>query len=120
MTTPAEKMASVPSDQVPDAWKKALEQPVPDITIPARDSNDPALLAAWYDAFGAAEHYRKVRLAHCREIVRAKAALNGEKLTVDRTDDLGRLHPAYLLFLEENLRGRTLWEQEKLKQGRGG
>jgi hypothetical protein len=32
-------------------------------------------------------------------------------------DDLARVHPSYLEYLERHLRGRTLWEQAFLSSG---
>ena len=74
-------------------------------------------LAAWYSGFAYAESYRKVVLAACREVVRAGAVLSGQKVTEARLDDLARVHPSYLEYLEVHLRGRTRWEQAFLAQG---
>jgi hypothetical protein len=78
------------------------------------DENDPASLESWFGPFGHAEHLRKVVLASCREAVRAKYALAGEKITVDRTDDLARLSDKYVSYLIETLNGRRLRERNVL------
>lgn len=83
-------------------------------SIPECDWTDPAQLEAWYGNFGWCEHYRKIVLANCREIVRATTGVD-TKLTVDRTDDLARTHPAYLDFLAIHLQGRNLREREARK-----
>lgn len=83
-------------------------------TIPDCDPSDPAQLEAWYGNFGWCEHYRKIVLANCREIVRATVGVE-TKLTVDRVDDLARTHPAYLTFLATHLDGRHLREVEVRK-----
>jgi hypothetical protein len=88
-----------------------------DIEIPVRDTEDYATLAAWYSGFAFFESFRKVQLAQCKELVRGKASLAGEKITESRIDDLARLHPLYLDFLTSHLKGRTMWEYEFLSQG---
>jgi hypothetical protein len=110
-------------EKLPDAWKpgqrpekKALTADnlgnwLGDDDVPVCETTDPGQLEAWYGPYGFFEHYRKIVLANCREIVRATAALQGQKITVDRTDDLGRLHANYLSFLTEHLKGRQLREQ---------
>lgn len=80
-------------------------------SIPTREPT-PEALAAWYSGFSFAEHYRKVVLAGCKEALRAQAALDGEKLTEARLDDLARIHPSYLGYLAFHLDGRTQWEAE--------
>ena len=79
---------------------------------PDRESDDYAVLAAWYSGFAYAEHYRKVVQAQCRELVRGTYATKGEKITEARLDDLARLHPIYLDYLARHLAGRTKWEAE--------
>ena len=69
--------------------------------------------------WGITDIYRKVLQANCREVIRAKYALGGEKITETRLDDLSRLHPAYLEYLATHLAGRTLFERERIKQGEG-
>lgn len=81
--------------------------------LPTFDATNPAELEAMYGNFGFCEHWRKVVLANCREIIRATVGTE-QKLTVDRTDDLARLHPNYLDFLREHLDGRRLREQNVL------
>ncbi len=85
--------------------------------IPEPDFEDYACLAAWYSGFSWAEQYRKVVLAGCREVVRAGAVLSGQKVSESRLDDLSRVHPAYLAYLEKHLRGRTKWEEAFLSRG---
>jgi hypothetical protein len=92
---------------------------IADILIPERSSVDPAELAAWYSGFAFVEHFRKVVLAQCRELVRAQAAVDGVKYSEAKIDDLARLHPTYLRFLENHLTGRQSWETEVLKRGIG-
>ena len=79
---------------------------------PDRESDDYAVLAAWYSGFAYAEHYRKVVQPQCRELVRGTYATKGEKITEARLDDLARLHPIYLDYLARHLAGRTKWEAE--------
>lgn len=102
--------------ELPESWKPQA-QTLAEITIPLRASDDPAVLAAWYGPFGFFDHYRKVRLALCTELERAKVE---GKTTETRLDLLARLHPAYLSFLEEHLRGRSLYEQDVFMRGIGG
>lgn len=80
--------------------------------VPERESDDIAVLAAWYSGFAYAEHYRKVVLAQCKEIVRADYAARDKKVTEERLKDLARTHPIYLDYLATHLHGRTLWERE--------
>lgn len=87
------------------------------LTVEDRESDDPAVLAAFYSGFAYAEHYRKVVLSQCREIVRAKHELAGKRITEARLDDLARTHPIYLEYLEKHLRGRILWEEEVKREG---
>ena len=96
---------------------------------PERETDDYPTLAAWYrGAFSWAEHYRKVVLAQCRELIRAQNALElaaersptdkpPKPLTEARIDDLARTHPLYLQFLETHLRGRADFEAAFLAQG---
>lgn len=84
------------------------------VDVPLCDTTDAAALEAWYGNFGFAEHWRKVVLASCREIIRAQAALTETKLSEARIDDLARTHQLYLSFLAEHLDGRRLREQNVL------
>lgn len=84
---------------------------------PERESDEYAVLVAWYSGFAYAEHYRKVVLAQCREILRAVFSANGEKVTEARLEDMSRTHPLYLDYLARHLRGRTLYEREFLNRG---
>ena len=83
--------------------------------FPGCDTSDPASLEAYYGNFGFAEHIRKVVLANCREIERAKAIARAEKVSEARLDDLCRLNSAYVQFLIEHLAGRTLRERNVLQ-----
>lgn len=106
--------------ELPESWREPEPAPVPDvITAPTWNANDPAQLAAWFGNFGMWEHWRKVVLSSCVEVLRAKS-VDGPKLTEARLDDLSRIHPAYLEFLTDGLAGRTLYEAEVQKRGFGG
>ena len=76
--------------------------------IPLCDTSNPADLEAWFGNFGYADHFRKVVLANCKEIIRAKAT---EKVTEARIDDLARISDFYVDFLIQCLDGRRLREQ---------
>lgn len=78
---------------------------------PLPDELAPEILSALYGNFGFCEHWRKVTLASCREIERAKAATAETKVSESRLDDLARLHPNYLAFLTKHLEGRILFER---------
>jgi hypothetical protein len=84
------------------------------VDVPLCENTDPAALEAWYGNFGFAEHWRKVILANCREMIRAQAALTEIKLSEARIDDLARTHALYISFLTEHLDGRRLREQNVL------
>jgi hypothetical protein len=90
-----------------------------EVVIPDPESADPAELAAWYSGFAYSEHYRKVVLSACRELIRAGASLTNQRLTEARMEDLSRVHPSYLDFLTRHLSGRVAWEREHLRQGFG-
>jgi hypothetical protein len=106
--------------ELPESWKPQAPAEAPIVAIPDRETDTPEELAAWFSGYSMFEMYRKVLLANCRELVRARFAVNGEKITEARLDDLGRLEPAYLNYLERGLHGRILWEAEYLKRGIGG
>lgn len=80
--------------------------------IPAIDMDDPGMVEAWFapGSYSHYEHYRKVVLAQCKELIRAKAATNSEKLSETRIDDLSRLHDNYLTYLADSLEGRSIRE----------
>lgn len=82
--------------------------------LPDFDFNDPAQLEALFGNFGFSDHWRKIVLANCREIERAKAATTEGKVTEARLDDLARLHPSYIDFITEHLDGRALRERNVL------
>jgi len=80
--------------------------------LPAIDTTNPADLEAWFGNFGFFDHFRKIVLSNCQEIVRASAALQNTKLTEARIDALAHTHGLYLDFLAEGLHGRR--ERERL------
>lgn len=82
------------------------------VNLPKCDINDPGDLAAWYGNYGYDEKFRKVRLANCRELVRARAALLEATISEARIDDLARQESIYLDYLAENLNGRRIYEAE--------
>lgn len=82
--------------------------------LPSCETTDPAALEAWYGNYSFFDHWRKVVLANCEEIVRADYVLREEKITETRITSLARLHPNYLDFLAEHLDGRRLREQNVL------
>lgn len=90
-----------------------------DIEIPDPPMEDPAELAAFFSGFAFSEHWRKVVLAQCEELIRAKFTATDTKITETRIQALARLHPGYLTFLDQNLQGRVCWEREVIKQGIG-
>lgn len=123
MTTPAEKMASVPSEQVPEAWIVKGPPVLPKVDpldLPSCDTSDPAMLAAFYGPFGWAEHLRKIVLANTREMIRAQYIQTETKVTESRLDDLAHKHGVYAAWITTNLHGRRLYEAEVLKRGLGG
>ena len=85
--------------------------------VPSRESDAYEVLCAWYSGFAYAEHYRKVVLAHCTEILRAGASLQDQRVTEPRLDDLARVHPLYLEYLARHLQGRILYERGFLDRG---
>lgn len=76
--------------------------------IPLCDVTDPADLEAWFGPFGYADHFRKVVLSNCAEIIRARTT---EKLTEARLSDLSHTDEFYVDFLIQCLNGRRLREQ---------
>lgn len=108
--------------ELPESWQPPPAPEVPDVVkAPTWDASDPAQLYAWFGPFGLWESWRKVVLSSCTEVIRAQHALAGGKPPTEaRLDDLSRLHGAYLEFLADGLIGRTLYEREIIKQGRGG
>ena len=85
--------------------------PLDPARIPRCDTSDPASLEAWYGPFGWADHFRKMVLANCGEMIRAAAAVEGAKISETRINDLAHTHELYLDFLLQSLHGRTLREQ---------
>lgn len=83
-----------------------------EFTPPVCDTNNPADLEAWFGMWGYADHYRKIVLASCREVIRASSTLGGQKLSEARIDDLARLHENYIGFLADCLNGRRLREEQ--------
>jgi hypothetical protein len=92
---------------------------VGNVDVPEPD-DDPARLAALYSGFAMYDVWRRVVLAACRELIRASAAMAGQKLTEARIEDMSYVHPSFLQFMETHLRGRTMWEAEVQKGGIGG
>ena len=92
---------------------------IADLEVPDPDLTDPAILASFYSGFAFYEHWRKVVLAQCEELVRAKFAAQDVKITETRIQSLARLHAGYLGFLETHLHGRISWEREVQKKGFG-
>ena len=54
---------------------------------------------------------RKIVLASCKEVERAKAVASGEKVSEARLDDLARVSDVYVSFIVSNLEGRTKRER---------
>jgi hypothetical protein len=78
------------------------------IILPVCDTSDPASLEAFFGNYGYADHFRKVVLSNCAEIIRAEAT---EKISEARIDQLAHIHPLYVDFLIQSLNGRRLREQ---------
>lgn len=85
--------------------------------IPTCDTSNPADLEAWFGNYGYADHFRRVVLASCREVARAKAT---EKITEAKLDDLAHTSDVYVDFLIQCLQGRQLREQNVLDSQRHG
>ncbi len=85
--------------------------------IPGCDMTNPASLEAWYGNFSFFEPFRKVVLAQCKEIERAKAT-GEKKVTEARLEDLARVSDVYVQFLVDHLRGRELREKNVLDSNR--
>lgn len=81
------------------------------LEIPSIDETDPAQVEAFFGNFGHWEHWRKVVLANCAELERAKAVGITPKVTEDRLKNLARIHPNYVQFLTDGLLGRILRER---------
>lgn len=81
------------------------------VTVPGYNPNDPAHLEALYGNFGLFEHWRKVVLSDCKEMIRAQMLEEEVKPTDKRLDDLGHIHPIYVEFLTQGLQGRIKREQ---------
>ena len=90
-----------------------LASPVGEVVaeIPGCNLADPADLEAHFGNFGFFEHLRKIVLANCREIERAKALERTEKVSEARLDDLSRVSDTYVAFIIDNLEGRRRREQ---------
>lgn len=89
---------------------------------PIFDTTNPGDLEAFYSGYGASfcEHWRKVTLSNCKEIVRASSTLAGLKLSEARIDDLARLHDKYLSYLATHLDGRRAREDNVRQSLRNG
>ncbi len=81
-----------------------------EVEVPEPD-DDPAVLAAFYSGYAMYDVYRRVVLATCKELIRARASFAGHKITEARIDDLAHQHPAFLGFMEVHLKGRVKWER---------
>lgn len=90
------------------------------IDVPLFDVNDPAEMEAWFGNFGHGEHYRKVVLENCAEMVRADYELREEKITEARITILKRVHPSYLAYLTDSLHGRIARERNAIESLRHG
>ena len=88
--------------------------------IPAIDLTNPAEVEAFYGNFSFCDHWRKVVLSNCKEIVRAKYELAGVKITESRIEDLARTHDIYMDFLIDGLKGRTVREDNVFQSLRVG
>ena len=80
--------------------------------MPLCDTENPAALEAWFGPGGYDEKLRKILLANCKEIVRARHTVAEAKISETRIDDLAHLHDSYLDFVIGNLNGRRLREEE--------
>lgn len=89
-----------------------------DLPFAEPESDAPEVLAAWHSGFAYAETYRKVTLAHCRELERAKAAAAETKVSEARLDDLALTNPLYLAYLARQLQGRVKYEA-MIREGMG-
>lgn len=106
--------------ELPESWRKpAPPAPVKRVDLPECNMTDPAQLFAFYGAFGYGDHLRKILLANCAEIVRAHYALDGERISEARIEQLARVHPNYVEWIVKNLKGRVLYEAEVMKRGIG-
>lgn len=84
--------------------------------VPPVDFSDVASVESWYGPFGFFENFRKIVLANCRELERAKALVRNEKpLSNERADDLARQSDTYVSFIVEHLKGRQLREKNALQ-----
>jgi hypothetical protein len=79
------------------------------LDLPRCDLQDPAALEAFFGRNALAQHWRKVVLAHCRELERGKAAVASTKTTEARLDDLARQHDFYLEYLGFMVIGATAY-----------
>lgn len=81
--------------------------------MPLVNLDNPAEVEALFGNFGLADHFRKVILATCAELIRAGAAVTEPpvKITESRVDDLAHTHEKYIDFLLLCLNGRRQREQ---------
>ncbi len=84
--------------------------------IPACDVSDPAQLESFFGPFGHWEHWRKVVLANCYEIERAK----NPKASESRLKELARVNGNYIGFLRDGLFGRMARERNVRSSLQGG
>jgi hypothetical protein len=108
---------SVRSNPFVPAWQREAESRAGvealDLLHAERDKvvGELAPLRAIYGAFGVADHLRKIELARTRQIVQARAVLDGKKVTQDDLDMMARLHNDYVGYIAEMTTGRTRWVQ---------
>jgi hypothetical protein len=90
------------------------------IDIPDWSEEDPASLESWFGPGGFVEPLRKIVLSNCRELERAKALVEGVKITESRLDDLAHVHPNYVQFIIDGLGGRKARENNVIQTMRAG
>lgn len=88
--------------------------------VPKIDFDSVVSLESWFGSFGFFDYYRKVVLENCKEIVRATAAMDKQRMSEKRIDALAHTHGIYLDFLAEGLRGRIAYKNEMNKVMSGG
>lgn len=93
-----------------------------ELPFPRCDLSNPAELDAWFGRSQLWAHVRKIVLAKCRQLERAKCEVANEKYTVDKIDDRARLHSLYTDFILDCLEGSAMREKmwAELNSGRVG
>lgn len=110
----------MPSDFASPAFVIEDGDVLGDGVVPNCNPSDPAQIEALFGNFGLFDHWRKVVLSNCEEIVRARYTLKGEKITESRINSLARLHPNYIELLTQGLLGRTERERNVHEAASGG